>query len=114
VATHGRKSKDQSGPFRAAQFFLLLTAGFTCGYSGLARSGPGFKNRVKLHLLPKPAQFDAASIANEPERGVYAASTFASPRANRFANDVRTLKRPEGRAPMSLHVTGAISCWKIT
>ena len=38
-------------------------------------------------------------IAAWLERGVYAASLFGSPRANRFVNSIQTLKRPEGCAP---------------
>jgi hypothetical protein len=52
----------------------------------------GAAGRVRAHL-------DTAPIANQSERGVYAASTSASRPANRIVRTVRTLKRPEGRAP---------------
>ena len=38
-------------------------------------------------------------MVNEPERGVHAASSFASQQVNRLVYSLRKLKRPEGRAP---------------
>jgi len=63
---------------------LLPAAGF------LAKN---FSVTVRWAHLPLPP------IANWPERGVYAASSFGSPQVNHFVHVRRTLKRPEGRAP---------------
>ena len=41
------------------------------------------------------------------ERGVYAASSFGSPKVNHFIQPARTLKRPEGRAPGCAAILGS-------
>src|SRR5882672_11485135 len=91
--------------------------------SGDVRSKPGIDPMKKLpgegfkHPWPPLIKMDAAAKARvermvgsgristqppnrkHPERGVYAASPFASPQTNRFVLTNRTVKRPEGRAP---------------
>jgi hypothetical protein len=41
-------------------------------------------------------------LPKRQERGVYAASAFANAQTNAFAIARKTLKRPEGRAPLQL------------
>src|SRR5438552_8386938 len=45
------------------------------------------------------AHLDTAPDCKRTERGIYAASLWASPQANGLVHAIPTLKRPEGRAP---------------
>lgn len=54
-------------------------------------SVPRMESERRFMTLPQ--------IASAAERGVYAASSFPSRQSNRFVHAVRSLKRPEGRAP---------------
>jgi hypothetical protein len=68
---------------------------FTAENPKIAKRHENYQANLKLKLTLPP-------ITTMPERGVYAASSFECSQHNRMLIPARTLKRPEGRAPVWL------------
>lgn len=60
------------------------------------------RTEFKLRQL-LPGYLNAVAARTPAERGVYAASRFVRPEADRITTAVRGGKRPEGRAPGAVH-----------